>query len=243
MVYAPGDVFALRSSGAVQRLFDGVVAGEAIEHVAHPDAFLREIASMLRPGGYVFLSTPNGGYVRNRLPSYSEISDPAALEAVQFRPGVEGHLFLLTNRELATLASEAGLTVESLENLVSPVLAGEWGLRRTFRFVPRRAIEATDRALEHVSRSTRQRLMLHTVAVLRKEKGTTTQAPRRLVDEEHTASAVAPQVPGAPRPRRSAPVVPVLTTNVRLTGSPSSTPRSTRLAPAPMLDECRATAL
>jgi hypothetical protein len=102
------------------------------------------------------------------LPSYSEISDTAALEARQFRGGSDGHLFLLTNAELATLGSAAGLAFVSLDNVVSPVLAGQYGLGRALRFVPRRAIEAIDRSAEKLPRSGRERCMLHTVAVFRR---------------------------------------------------------------------------
>jgi 2-polyprenyl-6-hydroxyphenyl methylase/3-demethylubiquinone-9 3-methyltransferase len=169
IAYAPGDAFVLLSSAAVRGRFDGVVAGEIVEHVAHPDALLRAIALALRPGGHLFLSTPNASYLRNQLPSYSEIEDHDALESMQFKPGAEGHLFLLTNTELASLASSAGFAVLSLENVVSPILAGEFGLRRTFRFVPQRALAAVDRTLERLPPSTRERTMLHTVAVLRNE--------------------------------------------------------------------------
>jgi 2-polyprenyl-6-hydroxyphenyl methylase/3-demethylubiquinone-9 3-methyltransferase len=167
IAYAPGDVFALRSSGAVPGSFDGVVAAEVIEHVAHPDALLREVQCLLRPRGYLFLSTPNARYVRNRLPSYSEIPDPTALESMQFRGGAEGHLFLLTNAELVMLAGKAGLALVWLENVISPVLTGEYGLRRTFRFVPRRAVEAIDRSMGGLPRSWRESCMVHTVAVFR----------------------------------------------------------------------------
>jgi 2-polyprenyl-6-hydroxyphenyl methylase/3-demethylubiquinone-9 3-methyltransferase len=169
MAYAPGDVFELLSSDGAQGAFDGVIAGEVVEHVAHPDVLMRAIAPSLRPSGYLFLSTPNARYVRNPLPTYSEIADPAALDAVEFRPGADGHVFLLTNTELTTFATAAGLEVVSLENVVSPVLGGEFGLRRTFRFVPRRAVEAVDRTLERLPRSAREHWMLHTIAVFRKD--------------------------------------------------------------------------
>ena len=43
--------------------FDGVVAVEAIEHVVHDAAFLQQIERVLKPGGWVYLTTPNGDYI------------------------------------------------------------------------------------------------------------------------------------------------------------------------------------
>lgn len=39
--------------------FDAVVSFETIEHLDHPEVFLREVFESLRPGGNLFCSTPN----------------------------------------------------------------------------------------------------------------------------------------------------------------------------------------
>jgi SAM-dependent methyltransferase len=62
--FAYGDRWAyLTSAGEAMALRDGSVdllfAGEVIEHVDHPDAFLDEIHRVLRPGGQLVLTTPN----------------------------------------------------------------------------------------------------------------------------------------------------------------------------------------
>jgi len=38
-------------------------------------------------------TTPNGAYFRNRLPTVSEIKNPASLEPKQFGPDGDGQLF------------------------------------------------------------------------------------------------------------------------------------------------------
>lgn len=51
--------------------FDIIVAVEVIEHVPQDEAFVREICRILKPGGYAYLTTPNGDYIRNEPPNYN----------------------------------------------------------------------------------------------------------------------------------------------------------------------------
>lgn len=51
--------------------FDGVVCVEVIEHVRDVEALVGQIARVLRPGGWVYLTTPNGDYIRNEQPNYN----------------------------------------------------------------------------------------------------------------------------------------------------------------------------
>lgn len=47
--------------------FDAVVAIEIIEHLENPFRFVRECAKMLKPGGLLFVTTPNVEAVSSRL--------------------------------------------------------------------------------------------------------------------------------------------------------------------------------
>ncbi len=107
--FAPGNVFEL---GFVE-CFDVVLITEIIEHVAHPDQFLAQVARMVRPGGHIVMTTPNGGFFRNGLPKFSEFADPSVFEKEQFKPNSDGHIFLLHEDEIRSLAAKAGLTVEA----------------------------------------------------------------------------------------------------------------------------------
>jgi len=50
--------------------FDGVVSVEVIEHVPDDSAFVRQIHRVLRPGGFVVLTTPNGETRPNTNPDH-----------------------------------------------------------------------------------------------------------------------------------------------------------------------------
>ncbi len=129
-----GDMFLL----SPQRLgkFDLVLACEIIEHVAHPLELLKHLKKFLKPDGRLILTTPNGLYFRNKLPTYSEVQDFDELERRQFMPDADGHLFLLTPYELCELAASVGLLVERLNIWGTPMLNGHVGFRhlsgRTF---------------------------------------------------------------------------------------------------------------
>jgi SAM-dependent methyltransferase len=53
-----GDVTKL-PAGLGDRRFDSIIAGELIEHLEDPYAFLRRLRGLLTPGGHLVLSTPN----------------------------------------------------------------------------------------------------------------------------------------------------------------------------------------
>ena len=108
--YLPGEIFELSPTGP----YDVVLATEIIEHVAHPDEFLAKLAELVKPGGHIIMTTPNGSYFRNRLPRFLDYDDPGRFEAVQFRPNADGHIFLLHCDEVEVLARRAGLRVVDL---------------------------------------------------------------------------------------------------------------------------------
>ncbi|OWY61277.1 hypothetical protein B7486_64630, partial [cyanobacterium TDX16] len=161
--YRPGNAFELDDLP----LFDAVLATEVIEHVAHPDRLLVQLRSLCRPGGLVFLSTPNGDYFRSRLPTFSQVPDPSALEASQFQPDADGHLFLLTNDELSSMAIASGFTVLDLRNVTSPLLAGDVHLRSLHSRRTARGIHAVDHVLQRLPPWASRHVLRATTLVLR----------------------------------------------------------------------------
>lgn len=96
--------------------FDVVVSDDVIEHLVDTDEYAREIVRILKPGGFLTLSTPNLAAWFNRLallgglqPAFTEVS----FEKVFGRPGGElvGHLRLFTTRSLLEFLEHHGFRV------------------------------------------------------------------------------------------------------------------------------------
>jgi 2-polyprenyl-3-methyl-5-hydroxy-6-metoxy-1,4-benzoquinol methylase len=146
--------------------FDLVTGCEIIEHVAHPVDFLRHLKRFLAPGGHILLTTPNGSYFRNRLPTYAEIEDLKSLEARQFRPDADGHLFLMTPAELCDVAAQAGLRVQEIALCATPFLTGhcKFSLLRSEPVVP--VCYLLEKLCQRLPAALRQRLCFSISAIL-----------------------------------------------------------------------------
>lgn len=162
LAFAPGNAFEL----AFGAPFDAVLATEVIEHVAHPDRFLAQAAALVRPGGCIVVSTPNGAYARNTLPRF-DACDPQTLEAGQFKPDADGHLFLLHPDELCTLAARAGLVVERLLLFTNPLSAGHLKTEALLRRLPAARVQALEAASRRLPARLQRRLLVHMAARLR----------------------------------------------------------------------------
>jgi 2-polyprenyl-3-methyl-5-hydroxy-6-metoxy-1,4-benzoquinol methylase len=138
--YVPGNVFEV----SFPHLFDVVVATEIIEHVAHPDQFLAQLATLVRPGGHLVLTTPNGEYFLNRLPKFSECPDPSQFESMQFKPNSDGHIFLLHRSEVVDLAKEAGLEFLACRVFNNPLTCGHRKTERLLRLLPAAWVRALE---------------------------------------------------------------------------------------------------
>jgi 2-polyprenyl-3-methyl-5-hydroxy-6-metoxy-1,4-benzoquinol methylase len=89
-----------------------VAAVEIIEHLENPRHFLREIRKMLRPGGHLFLTTPN---VDSPLSKAFHMAYGYHLWFDDSQYKVSGHITPVSIRTLRQAAEEAGFTVEQLQ--------------------------------------------------------------------------------------------------------------------------------
>lgn len=154
--FAPGNAFELSFPSP----FDAVLITEIIEHVAHPDDFLLKTAQLVRPGGYVVMTTPNGAYFRNTLPRFSDCADPGVYEAVQFKPNSDGHIFLLHPDEVQSLASRAGLAVDEIVLFTNPLTNGHLKTELVLRVLPRNLVDTLEAATQRLPESMGRKLLL-----------------------------------------------------------------------------------
>jgi 2-polyprenyl-3-methyl-5-hydroxy-6-metoxy-1,4-benzoquinol methylase len=162
--FAPGNAFELDFEGQ----FDAVLITEIIEHVAHPDDFLKKTAQLVKPGGYIVMTTPNGAYFRNELPKFSDCPDPSVYEAVQFKPNGDGHIFLLHPEEVGALAERAGLQVEKLSLFTNPLTNGHLKLSHVLRVMPRTAVEGLEWVSQRLPAPFGKRLLIQMGVRLRR---------------------------------------------------------------------------
>jgi 2-polyprenyl-6-hydroxyphenyl methylase/3-demethylubiquinone-9 3-methyltransferase len=169
--FSVGNAFELH----FPRPFDAVLITEIIEHVAHPDDFLGKAAELLRPGGFVVMTTPNGGYFRNSLPRFSDCPNPGVYEAAQFKPDADGHIFLLHLDEVYRLASRPGLRVDKLELFTNSLTNGHMKLRHALKVLPRSLVDRVEELTERLPISITRLVMVQMAVRLQKSSATARQ--------------------------------------------------------------------
>jgi 2-polyprenyl-3-methyl-5-hydroxy-6-metoxy-1,4-benzoquinol methylase len=166
--FAPGNILQLE----FPELFDLILMCEVIEHVAHPDQFLARAASLLKPGGRIVLTTPNGEYFLNDLPRFSDHPNPGEFEAVQFKPNSDGHIFLLHRDEIERLAAECGLETLHFQMLSNALTVGHCKTGLALKVLPRAVVFALERFSQALPNFLQTKVQTTSVVVLGKSKRT-----------------------------------------------------------------------
>ena len=87
---------------------DILVSLEVIEHIATAESYLLELNRIIRPGGYLILSTPNAGFIGSRL-NY-------LLRGEVLQEGI--HLRFFNQEKLLTIAGSAGFNLIAQNSVV-----------------------------------------------------------------------------------------------------------------------------
>jgi 2-polyprenyl-3-methyl-5-hydroxy-6-metoxy-1,4-benzoquinol methylase len=162
--YLAGNCFEL----TFQEPFDAVLITEIIEHVAHPDQFLMNISTLLKPGGYIIMTTPNGEYIRNDLPRFSECPDASIFENVQFKPDADGHIFLLHRDEIETLVQKSGLILRELALFSNFLTNGYIKTNSFLPFIPKPIIDGIEFLTSLNHGQLLPKINVHTIAIIEK---------------------------------------------------------------------------
>ena len=107
------DVFhgELEDAGLEENTFDLITARHVIEHVPNPDAFIADIARLLKPGGRMHLRTPSSEALGRRI--FGEF---------WYANDAPRHLFLFSKQNLNMLAARHGLEPVTVRTNVRPKL-------------------------------------------------------------------------------------------------------------------------
>lgn len=104
--------------------FDAVLLGEVLEHVPRPGTLIQQCRDMLRRGGMIVITTPNGLSPHNwLLASYDPLMEaPSRADLPSGLGGRETHLFCFRPNQLRNLVIRSGLMIERHELLNSYVI-------------------------------------------------------------------------------------------------------------------------
>jgi len=148
--YQHGDIKFL-AANALEDMLPGdqdlVFANQIIEHLVYPSQLLQGLKSLLKPGGRLVVTTPNGEYVKNGLPSYRGLGNPKDWEHMQFTADGDGHFFAYRSKELAEIFSEAGFSDISTKFFETPFISGHMKLRYLHGISPTAILRIADRSL------------------------------------------------------------------------------------------------
>lgn len=127
--------------------YDLIYANQIVEHLVYPDQLLLRLLARLKPGGRLVMTTPNGDYLKNALPSFRQLGDAKAWEHLQHTADGDGHFYAYLREELVALFAAAGFKEIEASFFESPWISGHMKVRYLHGLVPATLLRALDRAV------------------------------------------------------------------------------------------------
>jgi 2-polyprenyl-6-hydroxyphenyl methylase/3-demethylubiquinone-9 3-methyltransferase len=125
--------------------YDLIFANQIVEHLVYPEILVRRLAALLSPGGRLVMTTPNGRYWKNGLPSFSELGDVKNWEHLQHSADGDGHFYAYLPGELVSIFEREGLIEVQSRFFETPFISGHMKLRHLHGFVPTPLLSLADR--------------------------------------------------------------------------------------------------
>jgi 2-polyprenyl-3-methyl-5-hydroxy-6-metoxy-1,4-benzoquinol methylase len=82
---------------------DAAILTEVLEHTGCPERLIDSVDRIVRPGGWIVITTPNGERIRQRLPTFARWVAEHDNRELDFGPAGEHHQYLFTRQELRAL--------------------------------------------------------------------------------------------------------------------------------------------
>jgi SAM-dependent methyltransferase len=96
----------LEKAGYAKGFFDAIRVNNVLEHVLDPAKTLRDVSHILKPGGRLFLTLPNGRVDRAHYSGFHKAFGERGASK-------DGHLYFFSPKSLDLLAERSGFTIES----------------------------------------------------------------------------------------------------------------------------------
>jgi 2-polyprenyl-6-hydroxyphenyl methylase/3-demethylubiquinone-9 3-methyltransferase len=127
--------------------YDLIYANQIVEHLVHPEQLLLRLRARLKPGGRLVMTTPNGDYIKNSLPSFRQLGDVKDWECMQHTADGDGHFYAYLGEELTALFEDAGFKEVKATFFESPMISGHMKVRHIHGFAPTAILRLLDRAI------------------------------------------------------------------------------------------------
>lgn len=125
--------------------YDLIFANQIVEHLVYPVEFTQRLKRWLKPDGRLVMTTPNAKYLKNSLPTFTELGDPQQYSHLQFTADADGHFFAYLGEELKSIFEQAGLANIRVECFESPLISGHMKVRHLHPILPASILRALDR--------------------------------------------------------------------------------------------------
>lgn len=146
--YEQGDVHFVCGNAMevdLDKRFDLIFANQIVEHLVYPLEFTQRLVAFLKPGGRLVMTTPNGEYIKNSLPSYSELGEVEQYADRQFSADGDGHFFAYRRAELKHIFEQAGLQEVTASCFETPFMSGHMKVRYAHSLLPQWFLSRLDR--------------------------------------------------------------------------------------------------
>lgn len=120
--------------------FDLIFANQVIEHLVYPIPLLKHLRSLLTPNGHLVMTTPSHTYIKNDLPSHSNIGVVEQYSEHNCSADGDSHFFAFTAKELKRYCEEAGFTKVSVNYYATPWITGHCKVRYLHKLLPVRLL-------------------------------------------------------------------------------------------------------
>lgn len=125
--------------------YDIIFANQIIEHLVYPLEMVSALKQLLTPKGRLVITTPNGKYLKNTLPTFTELGDPKQWEEKQFTADGDGHFFAYLDTELESIFQQAGLQSIHCESYETPWISGHMKFRYLHKVLPFSTLNTLDK--------------------------------------------------------------------------------------------------